>query len=207
MVDITPEFQSNIDLLKTVPGVTEVVVEETSDHIERQLGGVDCYSVVLRKDNGKSISMIVPKQLCHADDFELNDGLMAHFKVYLEEYVPVEIRNEQLSFFVDPVTQKLIQLDGRKIIMRMTEEQQTFVDYLKENVEGCLDVMLSTVVDPVLMEQTVSDDDVFMHYRVAGFIHPFGMLLHESSYKNVDNRHNIAETMRQDIFKAASEKL
>ena len=203
---MTPEFQTNIELLKNVPGVTSVLVEETNEHIERQLGGVDCYSVTLTNDNGKSVSMIVPIDLCHGTDFVLTEDLLTHFRNHFDKHA-TRIQNEQLSFFVSPKSQELIQLDGRKIITEPSQEQRSFIDFLLANVDGCLDVVLSSVIDPVLMEQTENDDALFMHFRVAGFIHPFGMILHESSYKIVNNHVTVAQTMRDIIFKAASEKL
>lgn len=206
MSEFTPEFQNNLNLLKTIPSIVEVTAGETDPHLEQQLSGVDCYRIFLTNENGKSMALIVPKVLCNSDGFELNDELLEHFQVRMDA-IPSQIRNEYLTFFVDPVSYQWYQLDGRKVITNLTEKQQLFVDYLMQNVEGCLSVTLSTVVDPDLIELTVTDEDIFMHYRVAGFIHPFGMIIHESNYKDESNFPDIAKTMAQDIFKAATEKL
>lgn len=60
-VTITPILENNLNILKSVKGVAEVEVSETSDIIEAQINNVDSLTIKLISSQGNFIKFVIPK--------------------------------------------------------------------------------------------------------------------------------------------------
>jgi hypothetical protein len=60
-VAMTPILENNLNILKSIDGVSEIEVSETTDIIEAQINNVDSLTIKLISSQGNFVKFIIPK--------------------------------------------------------------------------------------------------------------------------------------------------
>lgn len=197
MVTITPTLQKNIDLIKQIERVVEVTVSEPSDYIEEQIGADSLKLSIF--GSGSQIEFFVPKEICMSEGFTVHPQLAIQISAMLIPTIPkMQTMNTIDRFFVEPVEQKIVRLDGAVAIEEYSPEQLNLISRL-EAVENILTVTIKRVVDPEILKRVECENAILVKCLTEGFKKPytFGFVLPESVYTDEATYLEVVINLRQ----------
>lgn len=197
----TKELQINIMNFKAIPGVVDVQVSETPDYIEEQIKA-DCVKFSIFGASS-FVELYVPKKFCLYETVEFNEQLVHQIVTFISPDYP---RFQKLlsteSFYVDPVTEYLVPLDGAVDLEELSEVQIKLVEKLK-TVNRVKDVKLKRVVDPELLKRVDDDNAILVVCYTENFDdNTLGFILPERSYTDESVFDSIAEELKQLFLSA-----